>query len=96
MVNSDYDTPYLITYVDHVLFKNTDPGQVQNSIRTTVGWVVKQDKESVCISWDKPINHQENEVQCSYSGLSLVRKAILDIVAVSEDPKAIIPWRLGR
>lgn len=90
-MNLDNNAPYIITYVDHVLYKRIDPSQVENSIRVTVGWIVKQDHESICISWDFPLHQQCNEVECPHSGLSLVRSAVLEIIPISGNFKGFLP-----
>ena len=50
-------TPRLIyvKYVDHVQFRNTDPHRLEPCIREVVGWLVKETKDALYLTYDRSV-----------------------------------------
>lgn len=68
-----------VKYQDHVLFRNTDPNQLQPSTRETIGWMIKETEKAIWILFDKPIEAQPLEKPDPASGLIILRSDILEI-----------------
>ena len=68
-----------VRYKDHVLFrriKNHVAGHVE---RETVGWLIGENSEAICIHWDRNINRLPHQKTSSNSGLLILKSCILEI-----------------
>jgi hypothetical protein len=69
-----------IRYMDHVLFRNSDPNLFQTTVRESVGWLMKEDEHAVWILWDKSICRLPHEkVEPVESGIIILKAEILEL-----------------
>jgi len=69
-----------IRYKDHVLFRNSDSSLYHPAIRECVGWVEKEDEESICVLFDrtsKPLPNQKTKLL--ENGLILLKGNIIEM-----------------
>jgi hypothetical protein len=69
-----------LRYIDHVLFRNTNPCLLQPALRETVGWLFKENEQAVWILWDrsvKPLPHERTPAK--ESGLVLLKSDIVEM-----------------
>ncbi len=85
MISNDVDIETIsklveIIYLDHVLFRNLKSTDITPSLRKTIGWITKQNKDAVWLIWDKPIHKAENEIDDNASGLVILRDTIKEMI----------------
>lgn len=68
-----------IRYLDHVLFRNSDPNFFEPAIREATGWVIKDDDKALLLVFDKSVNHLPYEKAPIASGLVVLKDDILEI-----------------
>jgi hypothetical protein len=68
-----------VKYQDHVLFRNTDPHQLQPSKREAIGWLIKETEKAIWILFDRPVEAQPLEKPDPASGLIILRSDVLEI-----------------
>jgi hypothetical protein len=69
-----------VRYLDHVLFRNTDPCLLKPALRETIGWLHKENREAIWLLWErsvKPLPHERT--QAKDSGLVLLKGDIVEI-----------------
>jgi len=44
-----------VRYLDHVEFRNSDPGLFKPCVREVVGWLVRETEEALCLTYDRSV-----------------------------------------
>ncbi len=70
--------PIHVKYRDLVLFKNSDPNEIDLAIREAVGWLIGENSETVMICFDQSVDPLPNE-QISIAGLAIPKECILEV-----------------
>jgi len=69
-----------IRYLDHVLFRNSDPNLFQTAVRESVGWLMKENEHAVWILWDRSVCRLPHErVRPAESGMIILKAEILEL-----------------
>lgn len=68
-----------VKYMDHVLFRNSDPYLLKPSMREAIGWVIKETDEALWICFDKAYESQSFEKLDPSSGLIILKSDILEV-----------------
>jgi hypothetical protein len=74
-----------LRYLDHVLFKYSNPLQYRPVEREAVGWLVKQNDQAVWILTDRSTTTLKHELN-SDSGLIILRSDIRAIQILNQSP----------
>ncbi|MGQ9469119.1 MAG: hypothetical protein ACUVTD_04750 [Nitrososphaerales archaeon] len=73
-----------VRYKDHVLFRNTDPKALEPDVRETVGWLLKEDDDSILILWDRSVKKLPHERAClKESGLVILKADIMELKRIA-------------
>jgi hypothetical protein len=67
-----------IRYKDHVIFRNSDPGNVKPCIREVVGWLVRETEDSLILCFDRTVGALPHELPLRESGLVILKENILE------------------
>jgi hypothetical protein len=68
-----------VRYKDHVLFRNVQEPICEYAERETVGWLIGEDSEIVCIDWDRNFKTFADYKTGCNSGLVILKSCILEI-----------------
>ena len=68
-----------IRYKDHVLFRRIKNPVTRHAERETVGWLIGEDPEAICIHWDRNVKRLPYQKTSSNSGLLILKSCILEI-----------------
>ena len=79
LVIASQDLVY-VRYLDHLLFKHTNPLQYGPVEREAVGWLVKEDARAICIVTDRSV---ESELEKD-SGLVILKSDILELKSLAQ------------
>jgi hypothetical protein len=69
-----------VRYLDHVLFRNTDPCLLKPALRETIGWLHKENRKAIWLLWDrsvKPLPHERTPAK--EAGLVLLKSDIVEM-----------------
>ncbi len=69
--------PLYVKYRDLVLFKNSDPNEMNLATREALGWLTGEDSEIVMICFDRSVDPLPNE-QISEAGVVIPKDCILE------------------
>ncbi len=67
-----------VRYIDHVLFRNTDPNLLRPCVREAVGWLVRETEEVICLSLDRAVEPLPFEKPAE-SGFVILKNDILEM-----------------
>ena len=73
-----------VRYLDHVLFRNANPGQIKLIERETIGWLAKEDERSILLVWDRPVKLLRGIKEKSCSGLLILKSDLIEVRELSE------------
>ena len=74
------DSPVLIRYLDHVLFRGVDHRKQNPIERETVGWIAKQNEAAVWLLWDRATrNSPQERSEPQECGLVILRRNIVEM-----------------
>jgi hypothetical protein len=68
-----------IRYKDHVLFRRIKDHVAEHAERETVGWLIGEDPEAICIHWDRNVRRLPYQKTSSNSGLLILKSCIIEI-----------------
>ena len=77
-MNEDPNLIY-VKYLDHVLFRNTNPSLFKPQVRKAIGWLVKEDDKAIFIIFDGPEERLPYEKLDPSSGLIILKSEILEM-----------------
>jgi len=73
-----------VKYVDHVLFRNSDPNLFKPTVREAIGWIVKENDEALWICFDRPIDRLSYGKPDPASGLVIIKSNILEMKKIGK------------
>jgi len=69
-----------VRYLDHVLFRDTDPDRASAFTRECVGWLDYEDEEHIRIVWERfAMPDPPNESKPRATGLVILKKTIVEM-----------------
>ena len=87
--NSHSNKLVYVRYRDHILFRNSNPRLYFDvNLRETVGWLIFDSDEFLCISNDRSVSPLPYEA-CE-SGLSILKSDIIELKEIKYTPTTII------
>lgn len=81
--NKGIGTLVVIRYLDHVLFRNSDPALFNPVIRECVGWLMKENAHAIWILWDRSaqdLRHERTDPR--ESGLVIIKNNVLEMKGI--------------
>ena len=76
-----------IKFLDHVIFKDSNPIKVKPVLRETLGWIYDEDERAVWILWVRDLNSPQERIQRS-TGICILKSDILEVREVEMDGEA--------
>jgi hypothetical protein len=68
-----------VRYKDHVLFRQVKEHVIGHAERETIGWLIGEDLETMCIHWDRNVRRFPHQKTSFNSGLLILKSCILEI-----------------
>jgi hypothetical protein len=74
----------LVTYIDHLLFKNTDVTNVYPCVRDGVGWIVRETDSYLVLCSDMPSEGFEYmSIDLMGSGIVILKNCIVEMKTIA-------------
>jgi hypothetical protein len=69
--------PIYVKYRDHVLFKNCSPDEMKVCVREVMGWLVREDSETLVVCIDQPVDPLAHE-KITATALVILKDCIIE------------------